>query len=268
MKFIHTGEVIDQLQSRPDLLNDKYIVLVLRMIAWETYTDSGARSKKWLDVARGGDPTIIIHQCNPSPSLEILLAYAILKHDDPQSPWSIHVGTYENSEFDVDVYYLQSRSPADTTVAGMMYVGDIPVDQNTVVMNLTEENIIEGSLVLDDDPICVASEFLRYDPKYRHGVGKDSAPLPCTKGEIMKWLRSERVIDDDNVKDVSSVIDDLLAPGSDFVLLCHALNVCEGVQSVLLRRSIMKMKAIKGINMILDQYPPIGCVVPTTTFDV
>lgn len=280
MKFIHVGEITNQLLTRLELLEDRYITLVLRMMALDAYVDEAIHPiymrnvenmERLFDITEGGVPLLRVSDYRASLFYEILLAYVILKHDDPQAPWSIHVGTYETSRFAFDLWYLQALP---STSGDNIFIGNIPIDQVTVITGLEIEDLENGSFVMYDDPICVGSELLKYEVKYRNGVGSNSVPLPSSKGEIMKWLRSERMVDDDNVKEISTVIDRLLIPGSDFVNDIHSMNLWEertnhpDIYNTLLVRSITKVKVVKGINVIFERYPPTGCIVPADVFDI
>lgn len=282
MKFIYVGEVTDQLLARPELLEDRYVTLVLRMMALDAYVREATRPidernvenmERWLEVAEGGMPSANISEYALSLFYDILLAYVILKYADPLAPWSIHVGTYEAPGFGLDLWYLQAV-PSSNTEDIATFVGDVPVDQVTIITGIEEEDLKNGSFVMYDNPICAGSELLKYEAIYRNGVGKDSVPLPSSKGEIMKWLRSERMADDDNVKDISSAIDILLSPGSDFANIIHDMNLWNertiqpDIYNTILVRSIMKVKITKGINIIFEKYPPKGCVVPADVFEI
>lgn len=274
MKFIHIDEVISQLQSRPELLDDQYVRLVLRIISWESYALEYMKSNgtgrdeamKWFNVIQNGDFISNINAYDMTSSMQILLAYVILKHDYPQSQWSIHIGEYDSDSFRFDLWYLESIP--HESLRDMTYVGDIPVDDNTIISILTEEDLSRGSLIMDDIPICVASEFLKHEMSYRYDIGSNSMSLPSTKGELMKLLIREKVVDDDNAKSISSEIDSYLLPGANFIVVVQQKNMWNDrthnpqFYNTLIVKSIMKMKALKGINIIFDRYPPQGCIVP------
>lgn len=294
MKFIQLEEVTKQLETRPELLSDPYITLVLKMMAWEKYVERSVAEYKivegqsnnntrilqsWLDIARGINVFPIDTIPQVSNVLHVLLVYTILKHDDPQSSWSIHTGTYESPIIDplysMDIPYLQA-SPIDEmkSPAEMLFVGDEPVDQLTVISKLSENDLTNGALVMDDSPICVGSELLRYEPMYRTGSSKESVPLPNTKGELMKWARSEGILDDDNVDIVSKSVDQMLDRNTDFTIMIRSSNLWDerskniNLYNVLLMRTILKIKVSRGMNIVFDHYPPDKCVVPTTTMEI
>jgi hypothetical protein len=279
MKFIQIDEVTDQLETRPELQDDRYINLVLKMMAWESYVEESVMkqnkntvtSMKWLKIAQGDAPILKVREYNISPALEVLLAYTILKHDDPDAMWTIHIGKYENSQYDMDLWYLQSSPKEGATEVDYTYVGDIPVDEMTIVSNLSTADLEDAHITLDDMPICVASELIKYEHRYRTNTG-DSHVLPGSKGEIMKWFNRNRLTDDSNVEEVSVFVDDLLQQGTDFCTHINSRRLWNhtdtpDLHNIHLSRSILKTKILKGINIIFDKYPPQGCVVPISTTD-
>lgn len=281
MKFIHVEEITEQLLKHPELVNTNYVNLVLRMMAWEIYVaqhDSGVESDIfWLDVARGQISFPLSKISLASSTLITLLAYVILKYDDPQAPWSLHVGKYEYTLNDIDVTidvpYIQGKPKGDVS-SGMMFAGDHPVDQLTIISSLKEEDLDNGDFIMNNSSICVGSDLLRHESLYRSNHTEDSVPLASTKGELMKILHGENLVDDDNVEGVAIVVDELLQPGTDFVMIIPTRNIfLDKVASTkhinrMLMRTILKIKITRGINMIFEQYPPDRCVVPTTTMDI
>ncbi len=202
MKFIHVDIVNEQLHSRSDLLRDKYIVSISDMIhdTGDTYGDI----------------------------LPVLLAYSILKYDDPLSPWRIQ--SYN------DILYLY-LVPTDTrSRADMFFVVDYPIDEPTIVSTMMEHDVIDGvfdvSTIDNHRRLCVGSDILDvYD-----------STLPTTKGGLMKMLLLNGIVNDDNVGEISIRIDTMMMRGYIY-------------GNDIIARSVCKIRLSSLINDILIMYP-------------
>ena len=81
--------------------------------------------------------------------------------------------------------------------------------------------------------------------------------LPQSKSEIMKWLRSENILSDENVQVISQEIDTLLLPRSLFIQRVYTTDYWnERDIPNLLVKSILIIKITRGIQRVFDQYPP------------
>lgn len=228
MQYIHTDVVIEEIEREPSLIDDRYILLTLKMKALDRYVG------------------------NHSPVLDIILAYTILKHRDQHIPLSLHLGIYESPT--TEVPYLQIR-PSDED---QYFILDIPVNQTTIISELIESDLITGKLLTNEDTICVGSDMMKYDPFYRNR--DNTVPLPDTKGSLMKTLRREGIIDDTNVRDVSLFIDEVLIPDTNFIQMIKEYPLFRGIHDLMIR-TIAKIKIVKGINTIFDHYAPDRCTI-------
>jgi hypothetical protein len=254
MKFINVYNILSNIDA-----NNIYIRLILRAMAWETYVYKRKNindMSKWYNIARGEDLPININDYIPSEATKILLAYTILKHTYPGSIWTIHIGEYESKILDMNIWYLHGK-------AGKIYDSTGKIVQEDVIVSILSTGDIEGgSFVMDDTPITTPEDLYMYSIEYRQGIGRDSYPLPNDKSSIMKWLRSERILDDDNIDLVSDTVDVLLEPNSNFVDMVQKVDLWgdrtsyHDLYNTLLIRSILKAKVIKAANIIFDKYPP------------
>lgn len=215
MKFIHVDVINEQLLYRSDLRESPCISSLMRIISLE-------------EIVRG----------SVTDALPVLLAYGILKHDDPLSPWKIQV--YNN------IVYLY-LVPTDITIrANMSFVLDHAIDEPTIISTMIEDDVINGTFpvasVGEHRQLCMGSDIIDvYDHYTINGVS-----LPTTKGGLMKMLRHDRIIDDSNAGDMSILIDRMI---SDIDAYVHA-----DTQGILL--AVLKIKIVDTINKLLIAYPP------------
>jgi len=79
-------------------------------------------------------------------------------------------------------------------------------------------------------------------------------PIPSSKGEVMRWLQGENIFDDDNVQEISELIDYYLEDNIPFLQEIASNSHFQDIYDILIM-SILKIKFIKLTTKILSKYP-------------
>lgn len=273
MKFIYVDNILQNQKIFPPNSDTKPI---LDIIALETYisyllsNDKKSQEKaiQWYKAIKMEKlPSYAdIYKYKASQVMKLLLAYVILKESDTDIKWSFHIGTYESDTFTLDIWYLQAGSFNNTLKE--LTINDISYETPIIVSTITEGDLLNGSLLMNDTPICSSEDIIQYELRYRYSISTETKtyPLPVNKPDIMKWLRRIGILNDKNVEAISSIIDNSLSQFNiDSISNILDSDICmESIPEIstcssLLIYSILKIKAAKTVSDIFLKYPPDKC---------
>lgn len=234
MKILYTGDILSQLKSSPELCSDRRISLLLKMICMESAVEQYLAgntdvAKKLLSQSKENVIPLSVCGCGMSSSLGLLLAYCILRYFDPDKTYTFFYGTYELEGKNMKICFIEIQSKSE----------------EVFVTLFTEDDLSQGNLLLGDKKCKNIVDILSCDPDYCY----ESSPLPGTIGGIMKWLRGMKIVNDTNVPEIVSYLEDLLSPGKDFVGGDLFFDPSSQEYEILLR-SILKCKISKGISLL------------------
>lgn len=260
MQVIKYETVLQQL-SVPQVRNNSYVILALKMAGLGTYMRHGHGEHKKVDVDLvrkwWGYISTNTYPTNTSEFkftivTKAILAYTILNVTrDPCGPWSLHTG------------YLDLAS-----LSWLKTICLLSADKKTVIYDFDKEYIDDYKI--DNTSFCVAKDIAQYDPILE--TAPDNMKAPYESSDIIKWLTTNTIVNPSNKSVITRSIDNLLKVGNDYISTILGTNIWATVSDTWsdpeyskyvydynLITMITLAKIIKGINIIFDKYPPGGC---------
>lgn len=163
------------------------------------------------------------------PTIRLFLVYLTLRENGSKKSYDIYCSKIDN----LDILTLKDGNNVYTGIED----------------HILDQQVFTLGNKLDSDIYKYIKEKL-----FLINTPNGYKPIPFSKGEVMRWLQGENIFDDDNVQEISELIDYYLEDNVHFLQeiasSSHFQDICD-----ILIMSILKIKFINLITKIFTKYP-------------